>query len=302
MRTLLSSSLLATLFLSPTRAPSQEGVELRWRGKPGEVLRLRFDMLQSMASSMLPEAVESRTSFVTRQEVKQVSADGIGSLDVAYEGIRIKAGGPATMDYDSTRKDGQGNDPTLVAILEPMLAADMHMKITPTGHILELGGFEQAFAGMKAKVPQMGEAFEQMLGGDSLKRMLEVNVFPEKKLVAGDSWKREVELEAPMLGTMTMQIDNVFQGTEERGGTECARIEISGTIELGQSSGPFQVRLEDGTISGTMFLALSNGFLQESNLDTKMSLSIDASGTETTMDMDMKQHTVRIGEKDPLFE
>lgn len=302
MRTLLCTSLLAALVLSPAEAPGQEGVELRWRGKPGEVLRLRMDMLQTMTNSMMPDPFESRTSFVTRQEVKEVSPEGVGSVDVAYEGIRMKAGGPAAMDYDSTRKDGQGNDPRLATMFEPLLSADLHMKIDPTGHILEVAGFEHAFEGMKETMPQMAESFEQMFGGDSLKRMLEVNVFPEKKLVVGDTWKRELEVEAPMLGTMSMRFENVFKGKETRAGTECARIEISGTIELGEVTGPFHMSLDDSSFDGTMFIDLSSGFLQESSVDTKMSFALEAGGTEMTMDMDMEQRMVRIGEKDPLFE
>ncbi len=308
MRTLLCPTLLAALFVAPPKAPVHEGVELRWRGHAGDVLRLRLTMAQTMTNSMMPEPFETESAMVMRQEVEEVSADGVGSLDVAYEAIRMKGSGPAALDYDSTRTEeaAQANDPTLAAMFEPLLEADVHMKIAPSGRILEIGGLEHAFDGMEAAAPGMGKTFEGMFGGESLKRMLEVNVFPEKELVAGDTWQREITLEAPMLGTMTLRFENTLEGTETRGTTECARIGVSGSMELGEAdpASPVKVTLDDSSFSGTMFLALENGFLVESTMETSMTLAMDlpSGGQGMTMDMEMRQVMVRIGAQDPLFE
>jgi hypothetical protein len=307
MRTLLCTIALSLCFAGSAPARVQEGVELRWRGRPGDVLRLRLTMTQTMTNSMMPEPFETETSMVMRQEVMEVSEEGVGSLDVAYEAIRMKAGAPAALDYDSSRKGdaAKANDPTLAAMFEPLLAADVRMKITPSGEILEIAGLEHAFDGMEAAAPGMGEMFEKTFGGESLKRMVEVTVFPEKTLVAGDTWQRDVELEVPMLGTMAVHFDNVLEGKEKRGTAECARIGVRGTMELEMAdpASPAKVTLDESTFSGTLFIELERGFLQESQIESTMSFTMSIPGGEgMTMEMEMQQRMVRIGTEDPLFE
>jgi hypothetical protein len=303
---ILCTLALALPFVATVLAPVQEGVELRWRGRPGDVLRVRLTMGQTVTNSMMAEPIESESVMVMRQEVMDVSPEGVGSLDVTFEAVRMRTGGPMAMEYDSTREGGEGNDPTLAAMFEPMLGADLHMKVEPSGRVVEVGGFEDLFDGLKAGSPELAEMVEKMFGGESLKRMLEVSVFPEEKLVAGDSWKREVALEAPMLGTMALVFENVFEGTEERGGAQCARIAVRGTIELRASdpASPLKTTLDDSSLAGTIYLALESGFLVESSMDTTMdfTMSMSSEAEGITMTMVSKQRMARIGKDDPLFE
>lgn len=254
MGSLLRIALTAFL-VAATSAPGihQDGIALRWRGKVGDVLRMRMTMTQTMKGSMMPQAVESESAFVFRQEVEEVSPDGVGSLELEYEAVRMQVGGPAAMDYDSTRagEEARKNDPKLAALFHPLLDATVHMKIEPSGRVTEIRGLEEAlneaFEGLET--PGMGEAFKQLFSENSLRRMVEVNVFPEKELAAGGTWQREIELEAPMLGTMVMAFENELVGTEERHGTDCARIAVTGEIKLEltdvDSPGPMEVSLAD---------------------------------------------------------
>ncbi len=292
---------------------SQAPVELRWHGKVGDVLRHRIVMTQSMENSMMPQGLESETSFVFRQEVKEVSPEGLGSLDVGYEAVRLDIRGPMSMSYDSTRKGeaAKQNNADLAAMLEPMLAVGFQMKVEPSGHIAEITGLEGTLdkAFDQLRTPGLGEMFKQLFSQDSLRRMIEVNTFPARPLSAGDTWTRAMEVQAPMLGTLKLAIENELQGVEKRGDRECAKIAISGAAEFegGAEDSPVQVEasMDDSNISGTMFFALDSGYLIESSMRTSMDLLMSFGqdgGMQVKMSMVTQQRTVRIGEEDPLFE
>ncbi len=317
MQKLLRSASLVAVLVTAAPAPSvlQEGVELRWRGQAGDVLRLRMTMTQTIENSLVSQAFESESAFVFRQEVKEVSPEGTGSLDLEYEAIRMEAGAPGTtMDYDSTRKgeEAKKNDSTLAAMFKPILEATVHMKIEPSGRVSEIRGLketmDEAFGGMEELAPGMGDMFKQMFSEDALRQMVEVNVFPEKKLAPGERWERNLEIDVPMLGTMTIAFENEFEGIEKKDGTDCARIALSGEIELEAGTVdtpvPMEVSLTDSDISGTMYFALDNGFLMGSTVQTAMDLdmSLQEGERELQMSFESEQRTVRLDEDDPLFD
>jgi len=316
MKQLFSTAALVALLApgAPERTRTQEEVELRWRGKVGDVLRYRMTQHQTTEFPMMPEGMESESAFVIRQEVKEVSPDGIGTLDVGYEALRVDIGGPMPKSYDSTREGEEAgeNDAELAAMFEPILDARLHMKIDPSGHILEIDGLAEVMEEVfdQLENPAVGETFTQMFGEDSLRRMMEVNIFPSEPVSAGDTWQRTAELEAPMLGTMKFVFESEFQGVEKHAGSECAKIGVSGEMEIERAedmSNPMEVSLDDSDIAGTMFFALDNGYLIESSMEMGMEFSFSAGeGKEDGMEMQMssttKQRMLRIGEDDPFFE
>lgn len=313
MHTLLRSVALVSLLAASAQETSQAPVLLRWHGTVGDVLRYRIVMTQTMETSMMPAGFESETTFVFRQEVKEISPEGVGSLDVGYEAIRMDLGGPMSMSYDSTLEGeaAKQNTAELTAMFEPMLALRFRMKIESSGQIAEISGLKETLDSVfdQLKSPDMGEMFKQLFSEDSLRRMVEVNTFPAKPLAAGDTWTRAVEVQVPMLGTMKLSFENVLQGVEKRGDQECAKIAVSGAAEIegGAEDSPVQMEasVEDSDISGTMFFALDSGYLIESSLTTSMDMLMSF-GEDGEMEMNMstvtKQRMVRIGEDDPFFE
>ena len=99
--TLQSALLLATLSLSA--APVREDVELRWRGKVGDVQRHRSESKQEFKTPMGP--MTTTYAMVVRQEVKAVSPAGVGSLELRFEAFKISSAGMMPMDFDSTRSE-----------------------------------------------------------------------------------------------------------------------------------------------------------------------------------------------------
>jgi hypothetical protein len=313
MQALVRSVALVVLLLGipPASARPQDGIELRWRGAVGDVVRYRTTQQQTTEVAMMPEPVESVSAFVFRQDVKEISPEGVGSLDLRYEAMRLEIGGPLPMSYDSTRTGEAASENTayLAAFVEPLLGATVHLKVDPRFQVLEITGLqeilEEAFEQMPE--PAMGAAFKEMFSDESLRRMIEVNTFPEDRIAVGESWERDLEMEVPMLGTMTMSFENTLGGLEERLDESCARIDVAGELALEAESSaalPLEASLDDGDVSGTMHFALDTGYLVESSMETSMDLRFTsgAGGMDMQMSMTMKQSCVRIGADDPLFE
>ena len=245
------------------------------------------------------------STTVLVQEVTGVSTEGVGTIEVTYEAIRaeMSAAGQET-SYDSTLEgDAKArNDESLAKMFEPMLDVRFRMEIEPSGRIRSFDGFEDVF---DVLTPEMRAMLEPLFSDDALGRMFEVNVFPEERLSVGNTWERAVEMELPMLGTIELTYENELTGFEERGGDDCVKIDLGGSIELdadGSSAG-FKISLDDGDISGGMWVARDSGYIIESTVTTFFALGMDM-GTE--MSMDMSQRTtvrmLRIGEDDPAFD
>ncbi len=315
IRSLLHVTLIA-LITASAQDPSAKDFDLRWRGKAGDVLRLRLSMSQTFENSMVPQAVESETTFVFHQRVKSVSPEGIGTMELDYEAVRMRLTGPMSTSYDSTLEgDAAGqNDSEMAALFGPLLAASIELEIEPSGRIRELRGLEQALqdAFDNLENDQMREAFKQMFGEESLRRMVELQVFPDKPVAVGDTWQRDMDMKVPMLGTMRFDFDNEFRGVERHNGTDCARVDVGGTIELDSSGADFPVPMEasmaDSDVSGTMFFDLENGFLVESEmtnaLDLEMSFEPGGESEEVgiRMSIETEQRMLRIAEDAPFFE
>jgi len=306
-------ALVPLVFAAAPESPARrDGVELRWRGHVGDVLRLRMKMTQGIENSMLPQPIESESTFVFRQEVKQLAGDGVGSIELDYEAFRMSITGPVTMEYDSTLKgeDAKRNDEQLAALFRPMLDATIHVKIEPDGHVREIGGLkevmDEAFETLDEDGGGMGQMFQQMFSEDAMRGMLEVNVFPEDELAVGDTWSRSMDLDAPMLGKLTTGTESELAGIEERGGTRCAHIKVTGEIELDTAGveSPFEAELTDSDVEGTMYVEVASGYLVEATMETSVEIELsDPSGsTKVTVATETEQHTVRIGEDDPFFE
>lgn len=305
---------LVALLVAGVSAPRavQDHVELRWRGKVGDVLRYRMTQEQTVEMSMMPEAIKTETAFVLRQEIKMLSPEGIGSVDVEYEAIRMDVGGPRATSYDSTRtgEASKENDPHLSAMFAPLLAAKVHLEIAPSGHVLDIEGLDEAMqeAFDEMENEAMAASFKQMFDEESLRRMVEVNIFPEEPLAVGDTWERSMEIEAPSLGTMKIDFENELLGIEEHGEQDCAKIGVTGELELDregiETPIPMDVSVDDSDIAGTTYFALERGYLIESSMEIGMDLSMSSESPqfEVQVNMTSEQRLLRIGEDDPFFE
>lgn len=316
MKTTLGSAvLLAVLTICAGATATADTVQLRWKLAKGETLRYRATQEQTMESEMLGE-IESVNAFVFRETVTDVAADGTASLDLRYEGLRMETGGPQPMSFDSTRtgEAAKRNDPNLAKIFTPMLEAKLGMKLEPSGRVAAMTGvtemLEAAFPSSAAAGPMdPSSMLKTMFNEDSLRKLVEINVFPAEPISPGHKWSRTVEQVLPMFGTMKLAFDNTFVGVETHAGARCARLAITGTMTLEpakETGVPMKVSIESPTISGAMFFALDSGRLLEAQIDSVMDLKMEIGAGGQTSELEMSitsvQRMLLLAPDAPLFE
>jgi len=318
-RALLAALLLALPACAAGGSIPPEGLELAWRGQVGDVLRQRMHLSQVTENSMLPVRFETRSEMVLRQEVLAVSPEGVGTIELRYEAMRLESQGLTRARYDSTLTGAQAadNDARLTSLFGPMLQARLTIDVEPSGRVRRIVGLEQALHAVIARTvdAESAQLLQQAFSEDSVRRMVELNVFPPR-LQRGARWERTLSVDLPGLGTMETLFESRLVGTRERQGESCARIRIGGAIRLldGAPVPPpgtpraERVHLDEGQVAGEMDYALSSGFLLESALATHMVLTMQLADDrppgmpeEIRVETTTEQALVRIGLDEPFF-
>ena len=295
---------LLTVIALLAQVAGQDGALLRWQFKTGDVLRYRMSAEQSTEMPMMSERpMENTTVYVLREDVKDVAADGTASIDVGYEAMRMDMDIGVEMSFDSTLTGdaAKANDPTLSKMLAPMLETKLHLKMEPSGRVSEISGLKEMLAKTAENLESdmTGQMIANMFSEDSIRKMVEANVFPEKALMPGDTWKRSFEQAAPPIGTMKFAVDNKFEDQEDHAGGTCARIAMVTklTLESEESEDfPMTVNMDESGGKGTLWFDTKNGRMVElvQSIDMKMRLgpkSEDESVEHSEMEMTSKLST-----------
>jgi len=313
MRSLLRLAPALVVFGLCSSAPLSDSVLLRLDYKAGDVLRYRMIQAQSIESELVP-AMETESAFVLKYAVESVDEEGVATVAVSYEGIRQESEGPLAMSFDSRRKgdDAKLNSPILAQLFEPMLDVKLSMELEPTGRIRAIHGadklLETVTNALGDSAPRLKPMFESLFGEESLRRMWEFSVFPAEPIEPGYSWKRELEMEIPMMGSVKVELDQTLSGVETAQEERCARIELEGTISFEvEESLPISVAVDSPEVKGWILFALDDGALLDTRQEIDMVMRMgpkDASAGMPTMEMSMTiaQHMKRIALDAPLFE
>lgn len=313
MRSLLRLAPALVVFGLCSSAPLGDSVLLRLNYKAGDVLRYRMIQEQSIESELVP-AMESESAFVFKYDVEKVDEEGVATIAVSYEGIRQESEGPMAMSFDSRRTgdDAKLNSPMLTQLFEPMLDMKLSMELEPTGRIRAIHGvdklLESVTSALGDSAPQLKPMFESLFGEESLRRMWEFSVFPAEPIEPGYAWKRALEMEIPMMGSVKVEFDQTFSGVETAREQRCARIELEGSVSLDvDDSLPISVAIDSPEVTGWILFALDNGAMLETRQEIDMVMRMgpkDAAAGMPTMEMSMTiaQQMTRIATDAPLFE
>ncbi len=319
-----TSLFLALPLLVLARPAAQEGTTLKWHFSAGEVLRYRVLMEQQNEMSLMPDQVlETDMGMVLVQTVREVAADGSASMDVGYEAIRMDVdSGPVQIHFDSTAPahTRAAEDKQFADMLEPLLEAKFQIKMDTSGRVSGISGVKELLAKLKESLPSGGapgvaEMFGQLFSEDSIRKMVEVNVFPDKPLAVGDTWKRSLEIPAPMLGTMKFSMENTFEGCEQHAGQPCAKIAVLTTIEVEKSATTqtplkLDVTIEDSKGKTTQWFGTQAGHLIETAMTMEMNMKMKSPardgepGQGISMDMssNISMRMLLLAKDDPAFE
>jgi hypothetical protein len=163
---------------------------------------------------------------------------------------------------------------------------------------------------------QLTQAFKQAFSEDSLRRTIEVNVFPQKHLAAGDTWKHALDQQSPMMGTLKLGFDCAYRGVETQRGESCAKIDLALEVKQDKTSsaaiGPMHMdfTIDQSHGKGAMYFAVASGRLISYELDGTLSghMTLEkpegSPGEDQSMNVDGESHQriLLLGAKDPPFE
>lgn len=294
--------LVPLLTLSAGRA--RDGVELRWHGKVGDVQRHRVMITQKFQLPGMPDGIKTDYAMVLRQEVKAVSPEGVGSIELRYEAFKILSAGMMALDFDSTRQgdDAKKNSADTAAQFAAMKDATVHLEIEPSGHLRSIQGVKEAQekAFPAAASARMPSPLRQTFGEEALRRMVEVNAFPDGKVAVGDTWPSSQAIKNDMVGTLKFSNQNKLAGTEKHGDRDCAKIEIEGSVTL-EAGAPMQITLDDSDVHGTELVALDSGCLVELTTKSVLDMSASMGGNEQQMTVTTEQHIVALAKDEAPF-
>ncbi len=304
--------LTAFAVLSPLAG--HDGVKLHWQLKTDDVLRYRITMESTMAMSMMPDReMGSSMAMVMRENVKEVAADGTASIEFVYESLRMEMNMGTEMSFDSTLEgdDAKSNDAMLAKVCEPMLEAKILLKMSPSGQVTEFSGAKEMLAKAMEGIGRDGNgmALQRMFSEDSMRKMAEVNLFPDKALNVGDTWKRSFEQAAPPIGTIAFALDNKLEGQETHGGSPCAEISIATKMSFTSddtAEHPMEANLDGSEGKGTMWFDTEHGRLLEfvQSMDMKMAIGEQESGGEAQFEVttSMSSEMLLLAKDAPAFE
>ncbi|HEX7899864.1 MAG TPA: DUF6263 family protein [Planctomycetota bacterium] len=236
---------------------TQDGkVELKWKFEKGRELTYKQTQKQSM--EFAGTAMEQESSQTQVWTVKDVAGDGTATIETKCVAVASKASGAMEFEYDS-EKDKEIPENPQVKMMAKMVGKVFTLKMTPSGKIVEMKGFDALMEEMLKElgddVGPMKEMLKQMLSDDTMKSAMQqlAPMLPEKPVGKGDAWKNDFTLKFPMIGGMKFGVASTM--TELKDGE--AHIGQTWTIELKGDDGD-----KDNPLGGLVKITDSKGKAQ----------------------------------------
>lgn len=158
--------------------------------------------------------------YVYNFKITDIDKDNTYTINSTIKSIYFKStGSGGTYEYDSLRDTAKNDINSMM--MTSFIGKSFTIKITPTGEVKEVTGFDELINTQIDNLP-LGDEYKtteknilkQFFGKDSLKQQVEqmFKVYPDKKVNVGDKWstKMSTSLGIPMI------IDSTFQLKEEK--------------------------------------------------------------------------------------
>lgn len=282
---------LAAVTLLTASASSQETI--RWKFTKGQKLAYEMNQKMDMSTAVAGQAIDMKMTNIMDMDwvVQKINSDGSAEITQKISRVRFTmSGGPfGKVEFDSDKKDGGDGGPIgaqLAKSFSGLVNAEMTVTMTPAGEIKKLTLSDEAKAALKKASAQGGPGG----GGVSEDTFRQMSTqmgafFPAKAISKGDSWNKKYSVDNP---AGKMEIDTAFKylGTESKGGSRLAKIELKPKMSLTPKAGsPLKMEIKDKGSSGTSYFDLSKGILSSSSVTQNMNMEMSANGMQITMTM-----------------
>ena len=248
-------------------ATPQDAVELRWKFRPGQVLR--YEVTQK-TTSRAPgvEQVQDMTT-IYRWTVKEVADDGTADIQLTFEALAIRVTGPQNLEYDS-RKDKELPAHPALASRAKIVGQSLSLKMSALGGVKEVLGLDKIVDAIVEGYPEGQRevwrgVLSELMSSDWVKSLLEQTTpsLPEQKVAPGDTWKNAFKFPMPMMGNMTFATNGRL--SEVRSGK--AKIEVKFGLEREKEDEkelPGGIQIVDASGTVTAVFSLEDGLYESS--------------------------------------
>jgi len=175
------------------------------------------------------------------------------------------------------------------AVLAKMVGGHLTYQIDADGKVAKVIGMEDFFARVSTGGANGQAMVKGMLSEDMLKQFtMRGQGLPEKPVKIGDHWPYHMDMNTGPAGKIKMDMQYTFMGWQQHDNRKCALLEYAGDMgSVSGSTGPVNVSIEKGKISGDSWFDPELGMMVDAITDTPMTLKVVAQGK--TVSMEMKQ-------------
>ncbi|HEV3027591.1 MAG TPA: DUF6263 family protein [Planctomycetota bacterium] len=281
--------LIAALLL--VQPAAQDKVELRWKWLKGE--ELIYKSVQKTQLEFGGQPMDQHMGYTYSLTIADVSESGEATITVKYLAVVTKGNGPTgEYDYDS-EKDKEPPAEGPAAMQAKMVGQSFSMKMTPTGRVTDVQGYDKVLEAMTKGSGEEAAAvraqLKQMFNNDTFKGMMQQMAppLPDEKVGKGDSWNNEFQVKMPMIGGMSFTLKSKLGDLKDNN----AHIEQDIKVELkgGDKDNPLAglVEIKDGKGKATSVYSIEKGcFLsQKSSMDMTISVQGQSMPMKTVVEL-----------------
>jgi hypothetical protein len=239
-----------------TGRPGDPPVALRALWQPGKRYIYRVD---STTSSQVPRRNTStmiRADTTIGQDlafsVTNVAPDGSRLLRMEVLAVQMETGRDdgVTMSFDSANQVMQVEDSPLVDRLRKLVGLKLRFHVSPENKVTRVDGVKElndrTAGGGSAVRGVAGAALNRSFNQQFYRDIVEMGMLPRDPVKVGDTWTVSRMGSGGLRGgTVPMELTYNFRGWQRRQGTNCARLDFTGTFKPGgpaSTNNPSMVR------------------------------------------------------------
>ncbi len=235
---IVSAAIMVTCVCSS--AQEQRQVTLKQNFKPGHYTVTHE--LDSQGSTTMGEQSMRQASTMTMVMDIGITGteDNVTKVEMQFTRIAqsFSQNGQELMSYDSQTPQGQEEPPSpLASIYGPLLETKISFEITPEGTVRNVTGLDELWDRIAQDNPQLAPLAQQMKRqfGSQLFENLIVqgsDFYPDKPVSVGESWQTQTKIEAPVVGSLSVNQDITLKEIQPSPQGELAILDIIGTANV----------------------------------------------------------------------
>ncbi|MBX3423113.1 MAG: hypothetical protein KF752_16270 [Pirellulaceae bacterium] len=270
-----------TLGQESFRPPKASDGELRWKFKPGQVIKMTIESKSTTMNKIgtTENGVVSKSLQQVTTKVLEVDSEEVAKVTVTIDRIRMQneAGGQSAT-YDSADESTLTSQTALLAgVLKPLIGQTITQDFAPTGEISNIVVSENdPDRADKAGSPVVANSTQQVL------------VFPQVMPQVGGSWQKKSDMQIGSLKA-AVTTDYKYLGVQDQASGPVHVVEGQLKTEFPQGFQGMQAKIIDQDSKVRIYFDGVNGRMVLSDTGQDMALEMNAGGR--TFEVHLQQAT-----------